>query len=87
MSVPVQQPLDFAPVELRAHGLRDAHMPLRGLRPGAPDRGREALDLPAHAHDERRFRRYGHWRQGHRGWGGRRCQHPQKSNITSIMLR
>ena len=33
MSVPVQQPLDFAPVELRAHGLRDAHMfPLVGKR-------------------------------------------------------
>ena len=33
MSVAVQQPLDFAPVELRAHGLRDAHsFPLVGSR-------------------------------------------------------
>ena len=29
------------------------HRPLRGLWPGAPDRGREALDLPAPGHDER----------------------------------
>ena len=33
MSVAVQQPLDFAPVKLRAHGLRDAHsFPLVGTR-------------------------------------------------------
>ena len=33
MSVAVQQPLDFAPVKLRAHGLRDAHtFPLVGIR-------------------------------------------------------
>ena len=37
------------------------HRPLRGLRPGVPDRGREALDLPAPGHDER-FRRCGHRR-------------------------
>ena len=36
MSVAVQQPLDFAPVELRAHGLRDAHSyPLVGTRTAA----------------------------------------------------
>ena len=36
------------------------HRPLRGLRPGAPDDVREALDLPAPGHDER------FWRGGHR---------------------
>ena len=36
MSVAIQQPLDFAPVELRAHGLRDAHsFPLVGTRTAA----------------------------------------------------
>ena len=39
------------------------HRPLRGLRSGAPDRGREALDLPAPGHDER------FWRCGHRCQG------------------
>ena len=40
------------------------HGPLGGLRPAAPDDGREAIDLPAAAHDECRFRRCGHGRQG-----------------------
>ena len=47
------------------------HRPLGGLRPGAPDRGREALDLPAPGQDERRGRR-GHRGQGVLGWQGRR---------------
>ena len=34
-------------------GREKLHRPLRGLWPGAEDRGREALDLPAPGHDER----------------------------------
>ena len=42
------------------------HRPLRGLRSGAQDHGREALDLPAPGHDER------FWRCGHRRLGAGR---------------
>ena len=45
---------------LRIWAVTKLHRPLRGLRSGAPDRGREALDLPAPGHDER------FWRGGHR---------------------
>ena len=67
------------------------HRPLRGLRSGAPDRGREALDLPASGQDERFWRRCHRCqgvrrRQGRRRWGGR-LWHSLNRNITSFMLR
>ena len=58
--------------------------PLGGLRPGAPDCGREALDLPGPGQDER-LRRYGHRgqgvrrRQGRRRWGKSAVSDPYSS--------